>query len=94
LALVLGLGALIVALGGIDDALLNLMPLAMLVVAMVVWPYPGTELIERLVRRWSRRASGAPLAPRARAPRRTPHGGRLLAHALGGRAPPALAGCV
>lgn len=92
-ALLLGLGALVLALGGFDNALLDLMPLTLLVATMLVWPYPGADLIAGLVKRRGRRPSSAAIVPRARPPLRTPHGGRLIALSLGGRAPPAPAGC-
>lgn len=93
LALLFGLGALIVGAGGFDVAVLDLMPLLLLSAVMLVWPYPGAELIARLVKRRPR-PSPAPLVPRPRPPMRTPHGGRLISFSLGGRAPPALAGCL
>jgi hypothetical protein len=95
LALV-GLALVGIALGAScwDPGLLDLLPPLSLVAVMLVWPYPGADLIEGILRRRRRRPRPAPmLAPRPRAPRSTPHGGRLISLSLGGRAPPLGLGC-
>jgi hypothetical protein len=91
--LLAGLGALVLGLGGLDTTVLDLLPLVLLIAVMLIWPYPGEELIARLSRRPGRHPRPARSAPRLRPPLRTPHGGRLISLSLGGRAPPAAAGC-
>jgi len=87
--------ALAVGLGGVsfDVGLLGLLPPLLLVAAMLVRPYPGAELIDRIRLRRSRpRPAAAVCAPRRR-PVRVRRGGRLISSSLGGRAPPLSLGC-
>jgi choline-glycine betaine transporter len=86
------------ALGGsfapIQSGVLILLPALALAVAMLVRPYLGARAIARLRARSRRvRVTAASTAPR-HTPTRVVRGGRLIALALAGRAPPpALAGC-
>jgi hypothetical protein len=87
------------ALSGVVESLqggaMMMLPALALAVVMLVRPYLGAGAIARLGARRARRPSMAarvamPLRPRIRVAR----GGRLIAVALAGRAPPsALAGC-
>jgi hypothetical protein len=100
MALALVLVVLVVlALGGAIDPLqsgaLTMLPALALALLMLTRPYLGERAIARLRARRSRRrhvvaTGGAPVRPSASVAR----GGRLIAVALAGRAPPlALAGC-
>jgi hypothetical protein len=76
-----------------DAGLLMLMPAVAIVAVFVARPYAGLELIVRIAagrRRHSRRHRSRP--PVRRTQRRFARGGRLIATALGGRAPPLLPG--
>ncbi|MGA8745965.1 MAG: hypothetical protein WB507_08875 [Solirubrobacterales bacterium] len=88
--LVVVLGATILALGGIDTGVLDLLPAALLVAVMLAFPYPATALIDHLAGR--QRQHRANLAPRLRPAPRVRLGSCLISLSLGGRAPPALAG--
>jgi hypothetical protein len=75
---------------GFGLGLMMVMPALTLAALMVIWPYPGLELLLRIAAR--RRP---PRPRRARPPHRrrrgaVARGGRLIAASLGGRAPPAL----
>ncbi len=85
-------------LGAVQDGVLIMLPALLLAVVMCTRPYLGEEAIARLRVRRSRRDRGLGTTACALAPRRSParasRGGRLIAVALAGRAPPlALAGC-
>lgn len=73
---------------GFDVGLMMLAPAIGTLALLLVWPYPGLELILRII------ARRRPLRPRRTRPssrRRTAvvaRGGRLIATSLGGRAPP------
>jgi hypothetical protein len=80
----------------VQDGLLTMLPAVALALMMATRPYTGERIIARLRRSRRRprtsaaRAGAERLRPRARSAR----GGRLIAVALAGRAPPpALAGC-
>jgi hypothetical protein len=88
-ALALAAAGLVLGLGGLDVALLDLAPFVGLAVLTLVWPEAGATLIEAIRRRRPRRRGRRALAPR-RAPRALRGAGRVLAPALGARAPPAL----
>lgn len=75
---------------GFDLGLMMLLPALVTAVLMIVWPYPGLELILRIAAR-RRPRPGRTRAVRRRRPVVVARGGRLLASSLGGRAPPALA---
>jgi len=80
------------ALGALQSGALMLVPALVLAAALLAGRYPG----ERLIERWGRaRPRVRPTVARVRVPsrpsRELPHGGRLIATALAGRAPPALA---
>ena len=79
-----------VLLTGFDIGLMMLLPALFTAVLMIVWPYPGLELILRIAAR-RRPRPGRARAVRRRRPIVAPRGGRLIAVSLGGRAPPALA---
>lgn len=98
--LILALIALVVlALSGAIDPLqsgaLTLLPALALAGMMLTRPYVGERAIARLRARRARRPEEArPVATPPRPPKRAVRGGRLIAVALAGRAPPlALAGC-
>jgi hypothetical protein len=79
-------------LGAFQSGALTLLPALVLVALLLAGRYPGEQLIER----WGRvRPRVRPAAVRVLAPirpaRELPHGGRLIATALAGRAPPAFA---
>lgn len=83
------------AIGALQDGLLTMLPALALAGLMLTRPYLGEHTLVRLRAARTRRAP-RPVSARARrlAPRGAVCGGRLLAHALAGRAPPlALAGC-
>ncbi len=83
-------------LGGAQGGALIMLPALLLAVAMFTRPYFGERVIARLrVRRIRRAHGGAYLLGPLRSPTRTASGGRLIAVALAGRAPPlALVGCL
>jgi hypothetical protein len=80
------------ALGAFQSGALALLPALVLAAVLLAGHYPG----ERLIARWGcarprvRQAITRVLAP-PRPSRALPHGGRLIATALAGRAPPAFA---
>jgi hypothetical protein len=79
-------------LGALGSGALTLLPALLLVAALLAGRYPGEQLIER----WRRdRPRIRPAVARVRIPsrpsRERPQGGRLIARALAGRAPPAFA---
>ncbi|HVW48389.1 MAG TPA: hypothetical protein VHA76_15140 [Solirubrobacterales bacterium] len=76
---------------GFGLGLMMVMPALTLAALMVIWPYPGLELIMRIA---ARRPPPRPRRARPPARRRraaVARGGRLIAASLGGRAPPAAA---
>jgi hypothetical protein len=85
-------------LGAVQGGVLIMLPALLLTAVMYTRPYLGEQAITRLRLRRSRRnrrlgTTACALAPR-RSPARASRGGRLIAVALAGRAPPlALAGC-
>jgi hypothetical protein len=100
LSLILALAALAaLALSGAIDPLqsgaLTMLPAMALAVMMLTRPYLGERVIARLRARRRRRASAVrAIAGSRRAEVGVARGGRLVAVALAGRAPPhALAGC-
>lgn len=100
LALVLALSALtVLALGGqlgpMQGGVLIMLPALLLAVAMLTRPYLGERIIRRLrVRRARRPRLSAHRVHLPHLPARVVRGGRLIAMALAGRAPPlALVGC-
>jgi hypothetical protein len=71
------------------EGLLYLLPALVLVVALLIKRYPGERLLAQLAARRARprrRARPLPAARRIELP--VPHGGRLIAVSLAGRAPP------
>jgi hypothetical protein len=83
-------------LGAVQGGVLIMLPALLLAVVMYTRPYLGEQAIVRLRRGRRKRRLGTTacaLAP-PRSPARASRGGRLIAVALAGRAPPlALAGC-
>lgn len=84
------------ALGSLQGGVLLMLPTVVLTIVMLASPYPGEGVIAELRARAARRTPSrtalptAPLRPRTCVAR----GGRLIAVALAGRAPPlASAGC-
>jgi len=98
-ALILALLALVAlalggAIGSLQTGVLTLAPALALAVLMLTRPYLGERVIAQLRARGGKRrnAAAATLAPACAHPR-VARGGRLIALALAGRAPPlALAG--
>ena len=90
--LVLAAAAIGGRLGPVQNGVLIVLPGLSLAVLMLTRPYLGERLIARLRtrRRWRRRRRGASLwlAAPTYAPARVTRGGRLIAVALAGRAPP------
>ena len=82
------LAALLVT--GFDVGVLMLLPALVTAALLIVWPYPGLELILRIAAR-RRPRPGRSRAVRRRRPIAVARGGRLIAASLGGRAPPVLA---
>jgi hypothetical protein len=85
-------------LGAMRGAVLVMLPALFLAVAMFTRPYLGEKTIARLrirrARRHRRPSTPACALSPLRSPARVSRGGRLIAVALAGRAPPlALAGC-
>jgi hypothetical protein len=75
---------------GFNVGMLMLLPALVTAALLIVWPYPGLELILRIAAR-RRPRPGRSRAVRRRRPLAVARGGRLIAASLGGRAPPALA---
>jgi hypothetical protein len=75
---------------GFDVGLMMLLPALVTAALLIVWPYPGLELILRIAAR-RRPRPGRSRAVRRRRPIAVARGGRLIAVSLGGRAPPVLA---
>jgi hypothetical protein len=86
-------------LGAMQGSVLIMLPALLLAIVMFTRPYLGEETIARLRIRHGQRnrrlnRSSCALA-QLRSPARVSRGGRLIAMALAGRAPPfALAGCL
>jgi hypothetical protein len=100
LALVFALSALTAValcgkLGGMQGGVLIVLPALLLAVVMLTHPYLGERAIGKLrVSRARRSSTAVPAVARPRSPERAVRGGRLIAVALAGRAPPlALVGC-
>jgi hypothetical protein len=72
---------------GFSVGLLMLLPALATAALLIVWPYPGLELILRIAARRRPRPRRARLVRRRR-PLLVARGGRLIAASLGGRAPP------
>ena len=91
LLVVVAIGAVAAVLAHLGDDTAWLLPVVLIVAPLLAGWYPGEPLLAALKRRaspWTRRLT-ATLAPRRRAARiLMPRGGRLLAAALAGRAPP------
>jgi hypothetical protein len=90
--LAVGVLAPLGALGALESGALMLVPVLLLTAALLAGRYPG----ERLIEHWGRarprpRAVLARVRVPSRPSRERPHGGRLIATALAGRAPPAFA---
>ncbi len=86
--------AALVLVGAIDplqSGVLTMAPALALAAMMLARPYPGERAIARLRARRSRRRRrfAAPVLARPRAVAGMVRGGRLIAAALAGRAPPA-----
>jgi len=74
---------------GFDVGLLMLLPALTMAALLVVWPYPGLELILRIAaRRRPRPGRTRTRRVHRRRPLLVARGGRLIAASLGGRAPP------
>jgi fatty acid desaturase len=80
---------LLAALGALAPGVLMLLPALLLTLVLVAGRYPGERLLERWrrARPRVRRALATVLAPGRRPPQLV-RGGRLIAAALAGRAPP------
>ena len=87
--------ALIGSVGPLQSGALILLPALALAIVMLTRPYLGERAIARLRLRRENRPRPAILSfPARRSPARSVRGGRLIALALAGRAPPlALASC-
>ncbi len=83
----LSLAALLLT--GFNVGLLMLLPALVTAALLIVWPYPGLELILRIAAR-RRPRPGRRACLRRRRPIAVARGGRLIAASLGGRAPPVL----
>jgi hypothetical protein len=81
----LSLAALLLT--GFNVGMLMLLPALVTAALLIVWPYPGLELILRIAAR-RRPRPGRSRAVRRRRPIAVARGGRLIAASLGGRAPP------
>jgi hypothetical protein len=84
--------------GAVQGGVLMMLPALLLAVVMFTRPYLGEQAIAHLRGRRAQRKRGldtpASVIARLRSPARALRGGRLIAVALAGRAPPlALAGC-
>jgi hypothetical protein len=77
---------------GVEAAVAYLAPALLILLPLVSGRYPGDEALARVAGRRCRSARGRPPAPvplrRRRAGALLPRGGRLVAFALAGRAPP------
>jgi hypothetical protein len=95
LALLLALAlALAGAVSSLQGGALTMLPALALAVMMITRPYLGERVIARLrERRPRRQAVARRVSGRMRASASVVRGGRLIAEALAGRAPPAVAGC-
>ncbi len=89
LVVLAALSLAVLLLTGFDVGLMMLLPALVTAVSMIVWPYPGLELILRIAAR-RRPRPGRSRAVRRRRPFAVARGGRLIAASLGGRAPPVL----
>jgi hypothetical protein len=85
----IGLLASLGSLGALAPGVLMLLPALLLALVLLAGRYPGERLIERWrrARPSARQALVAVLAPGRRSPQLV-RGGRLIAAALAGRAPP------
>jgi hypothetical protein len=85
--------ALLGVLGVLGPGALTLLPALLLAAALFAGRFPGERMLERWTRARPavRRAVARLVLPPTRAAGATPRGGRLVAAALAGRAPPALA---
>jgi hypothetical protein len=85
----IGLLASLGSLGALAPGVLMLLPPLLLALVLLAGRYPGERLIERWrrARPRARQALAAVLVPRRR-PLQLVRGGRLIAAALAGRAPP------
>jgi hypothetical protein len=81
----LSLAALLLT--GFNVGMLMLLPALVTAALLIVWPYPGLELILRIAAR-RRPRPGRSRAVRRRRLIAVARGGRLIAASLGGRAPP------
>ncbi len=83
-------------LGGAQGGALIMLPALLFAAVMLTRPYLGERVIARLrVRQVRRPRAGACVHSPLRSPKRAASGGRLIALALAGRAPPlALVGCL
>jgi hypothetical protein len=90
----LAAGELSGQLGSCSSALMMMLPALLLAAVMLVRPYPGERTIARLrtLRRAPEPRCGPvrPISPSGRPGRALVRGGRLIASALAGRAPPAV----
>jgi hypothetical protein len=73
---------------GMWEGMLYLLPALLLLLVLVAGRYPGERLIRALCARRARRARVRVPAPLRRVELPVPHGGRLIAVSLAGRAPP------
>jgi hypothetical protein len=93
-ALLLGFGLLGLAApgggiaAGVWEGALYLLPALLLLLVLLARHYPGERLLGALVARRARRARVRVLAAVRRPALPVPHGGRLIAVSLAGRAPP------
>jgi hypothetical protein len=85
----LSLAALLLT--GFNVGMLMLLPALVTAALLIVWPYPGLELILRIAARRRPRPGRSRAVRRRRRPIAVARGGRLIAASLGGRAPPVLA---
>ncbi len=73
---------------GLWEGMLYLLPALLLLSVLLVRRYPGERLLCALAGRRARRARARIARPLQRIELPVPHGGRLLAVSLAGRAPP------
>lgn len=88
LAVVTGFWLVGVELAGSDAVLLHLAPLVLLSVLLASGRFPGESFIAAVLCARPRRFGTVRLSVRSRRAAVPPRGGRLLAFALAGRAPP------
>jgi hypothetical protein len=74
--------------GGVWEGVLYLLPALLLAVVLLLRRYPGERLLCALVARRAHRARIRPLLAMRGIELPVPHGGRLIAVSLAGRAPP------